>query len=107
LTFRDAQVRLLAYVLDRIHNGELTEREFARMIGISQPHVNSVLKGVRNLSVQISDSILNILNILLLDLVPRPQLACVLKTLVSQRVRPLHILTVQLVFGPLPAETLS
>jgi transcriptional regulator with XRE-family HTH domain len=68
LTFRNAQVRLLAYVRDRIHNGELTERGFARMIGISQPHVHNVLKGVRNLSVEISDSILKILHISILDL---------------------------------------
>jgi plasmid maintenance system antidote protein VapI len=53
LTFQDAQQRLLAYVRDRIHNGELTERGFARMIGISQPHVHNVLKGVRNLSIEI------------------------------------------------------
>ncbi len=31
-------------------NGELTERGFARSVGISQPHVHNVLKGVRNLS---------------------------------------------------------
>ena len=74
MTFRDAQQRLLAYVRDRIHNGELTERGFARMIGISQPHAHNVLKGVRNLSVEISDSILKILHLSLLDLVPLEEL---------------------------------
>jgi plasmid maintenance system antidote protein VapI len=60
LTFQDAQLRLLAYVRDRIHNGELTERGFARMLGVSQPHVHNVLKGVRTLSIDLSDSILNL-----------------------------------------------
>ena len=68
MTFREAQLKLLAYVVDRIHNGELTERGFARLIGISQPHVHNVLKGVRNLSPEIFDSILKCFNMSLLDL---------------------------------------
>jgi hypothetical protein len=68
LTLRDAQLKLLAYVRDRIHNGELTERGFARLIGISQPHAHNVLKGVRNLSPQIFDLILKSLHMSLLDL---------------------------------------
>lgn len=70
MTFQDAQQRLLAYVRDRIHNGELTERGFARRMGISQPHVHNVLKVVRNLSLEISDSVLKTLHISLLDLIP-------------------------------------
>ena len=38
------------------------------MIGISQPHVHYVLKGVRTLSIEIADSILNILHLSILDL---------------------------------------
>jgi transcriptional regulator with XRE-family HTH domain len=79
LTFQDAQQRLLAYVWDRIHNGELTERGFARMIGISQPHAHNVLKGVRNLSIEISDFILKIFHISLLDLAPLEELESNLK----------------------------
>ncbi len=70
MTIQDAQRRLLTHVRDRIHNGELTERGFARLIGISQPHAHNVLKGARNLSPQIFDSILKRLNMSLLDLVP-------------------------------------
>ncbi len=70
MTIQDAQRKLLTHVRDRIHNGELTERGFARLIGISQPHAHNVLKGVRNLSPQIFDSILKTLNISLLDLTP-------------------------------------
>ncbi|HEY6392524.1 MAG TPA: XRE family transcriptional regulator, partial [Bryobacteraceae bacterium] len=61
MTLQDAQLKLLTHVRDRIHNGELTERGFARLIGISQPHAHNVLKGVRNLSPQIFDSILKTL----------------------------------------------
>jgi len=70
LTFQDAQAKLLAHVRDRIHNGELTERSLARRIGISQPHVHNVLKGVRNLSPEIFDSLLNFFQMSLLDLAP-------------------------------------
>jgi hypothetical protein len=70
LTFREAQLKLLAYVVDRIHNGELTERGFARLIGISQPHAHNVLKGVRNLSPEIFDSILKYFHLSMLDLAP-------------------------------------
>jgi plasmid maintenance system antidote protein VapI len=74
LTFQDAQQRLLADVRDGIHNGELMERGFARMIGVSQPHVHNVLKGVRNLSPELSDSILKLLHRTLLDLASSSEL---------------------------------
>jgi hypothetical protein len=67
-TFEDAQLKLLAYVRDRIHNGELTERGFARQIGISQPHAHNALKGVRTLSPEVLDSILRYFHLSLLDL---------------------------------------
>lgn len=80
MNFLDAQLRLLTYVRDRIHNGELTERGFARLIGMSQPHVHNVLKGVRNLSIGTSDSILNIFHISILDLASLEDLEDHLKT---------------------------
>ena len=64
MTFQDAQLRLLAYVRSQIRNGELTERGFARLIGISQPHVHNVLKGVRNLSPEFFDLALKYLVII-------------------------------------------
>jgi hypothetical protein len=70
LTFQDARLKLLAYVRDQVRNGEFTERGFARMIGISQPHAHNVLKGVRNLSPEIFDQTLKNLNLSLLDLAP-------------------------------------
>jgi len=68
LNFQDAQLRLLAYVRERIHNGDFTERGLARSIGISQPHAHNVLKGARKLSPKIHDSILRLLHITLVDL---------------------------------------
>lgn len=68
MTFQDARLRLLAYVRNQVRNGELTERRFARLIGISQPHAHNVLKGVRTLSPEIFDLILKYLHMSLLDL---------------------------------------
>jgi hypothetical protein len=70
LTFRDARLNLLAYVRNEVRNGELTERGFARLIGISQPHAHNVLKGVRTLSPEVFDLMLKYLHLSLLDLAP-------------------------------------
>lgn len=74
MTYRTAQAKLLAYVRDRLHNGEFTERGLARLIGISQPHVHNVLKGARNLSPEILDSILQHFQMSLLDLASHAEL---------------------------------
>jgi hypothetical protein len=74
LTYQDVQLRLLAYVRSQITNGELTERGFARLIGISQPHVHNVLKGVRKLSPNIFDLALKYFHLSLLDLIPSSEL---------------------------------
>ncbi len=79
MTYQDAQSRLLALVQDRIQNGELTERGLARRIGISQPHVHNVLKGARNLSSEIFDSILEHFQMSLLDLAPAEELEASLR----------------------------
>ena len=74
MNYQDAQLKLLAYVRSQIRNGELTERGFARLIGISQPHVHNVLKGVRTLSPEVSDLLLKYLHLSLLDLAPIEEL---------------------------------
>ncbi len=74
MTFQDAQLKLLAYVRNQIRNGELTERGFARSVGISQPHVHNVLKGVRNLSPEFFDLALKYFHLDMVDLVPLPEL---------------------------------
>jgi hypothetical protein len=70
LTFQDARHSLLAYVRNEVRNGELTERGFARIIGISQPHAHNVLKGVRTLSPEVFDLVLKYFHLSLLDLAP-------------------------------------
>jgi hypothetical protein len=80
LTYQDVQLRLLAYVRSQISNGELTERGFARLIGISQPHVHNVLKGVRKLSPNIFDVALKYLHLSMLDLVPSDELEAFLQS---------------------------
>ena len=74
MNFREAQARLLAALKDRIRNGELTERGMARRVGISQPHIHNVLKGVRTLSPGVFDVILETLNLSLLGLCSEEEL---------------------------------
>lgn len=70
MTFQDARLKLLAYVRNEVRNGELTERGFARLVGISQPHAHNVLKGVRTLSPEVFDLVLKYLHLSVLDLAP-------------------------------------
>lgn len=74
MTFQDARLKLLAYVRNEIRNGELTERGFARLIGISQPHAHNVLKGVRNLSPEVFDLVLKYFHLSLVDLAPMEEI---------------------------------
>lgn len=85
MNYQDAQAKLLARVRDRVHNGELTERGLARQIGISQPHVHNVLKGVRNLSPEIFDSILEHFQMSLLDLAEAEELEESLRRRLAER----------------------
>ncbi len=68
MDFETLQLRLLTRVRTCVRNGELTERGLARMIGISQPHMHHILKGVRTLSIENADRILRRLDLTVLDL---------------------------------------
>jgi hypothetical protein len=59
---------------DRVRNGDLTERSLARSVGVSQPHMHNVLKGIRTLSPAIADRVLGTLKLTALDLVHRDAL---------------------------------
>lgn len=67
-TFLALRARLVAVVEIRIRNGQTTERGFARQVGVSQPHIHNVLKGMRSLSPELSDRILAKLGLTILDL---------------------------------------
>lgn len=92
LTFAGLNQRLLERVRSLIRNGELSERQFARLTGISQPHVHNVLKGARALSPELADVILAHLRISPLDLLTREELTIHLNSISSQREsRLLHV----------------
>jgi plasmid maintenance system antidote protein VapI len=69
LTFGVLQARLIEFVRLGLYNGELTERRLARMIGISQPHMHNILKGIRTLTPEVTDLLLTALGLSPLDLV--------------------------------------
>lgn len=58
MTFRDAYAHLLIQLSSRIRNGQVSERTIAEELGISQPHMNNVLKGRRSLSFERADLLL-------------------------------------------------
>jgi plasmid maintenance system antidote protein VapI len=73
IDFREAQVRLILHLQNRVRSGEATERGLARAIGVSQPHLHNVLKGRHLFSIATADKILRHLNLDLLDLIgPQP-----------------------------------
>jgi transcriptional regulator with XRE-family HTH domain len=69
MDFQDLEQRFLEHLRQRIRRGELTERQLARLAGISQPHVHNVLKGKRAFSTELADAILHVLRVDVLDLV--------------------------------------
>lgn len=55
--------RLRAELDYRIRSGEWTERGMARHLGVSQPHIHNVLKGIRTMSPDMADHVLGQLRI--------------------------------------------
>lgn len=53
----------------RIRNGELTERNLAKRIGLSQAHMHNVLKGTRILTAEVADLLMLELHLSVGDLV--------------------------------------
>lgn len=94
LTFAALRVRLLAHLRTRIRNGELTERSFARVSGISQPHIHNVLKGAKQLSPELADVILASLRISPLDLLSRDEITQHLHNTSPHRESRLHAVPV-------------
>ena len=71
--FETLQGRLIECVRWRVRNGEYTERRLAGLVGVSQPHMHNILKGVRTLSQGTADRILRTLEMSVLDLVSQEQ----------------------------------
>lgn len=74
MRFQELQSRLLTRIRSLIRNGELSERGFARLSGISQPHIHKVLKGDRSLSMERIDLLLASLHWSVLDLFQEAEL---------------------------------
>jgi transcriptional regulator with XRE-family HTH domain len=67
VNFEVLQGLVIRYVTLRIRNGDCTERQLARLVGISQPQLHNVLKGARPLKQSLADALLNHFQIGLLD----------------------------------------
>jgi plasmid maintenance system antidote protein VapI len=87
LTFRDLQDRLISLVVTKIRNGEFTERRLARVLGVSQPQLHNVLKGVRPLKPEFADCLLRQFNIGILDLALHSELSTQLEAHEAQCVK--------------------
>lgn len=75
MDFQELERRFIAYLRGRIRSGDLTERRLAKLTGISQPHVHNVLKGKRVFSTAMTDTILHVLRVDLLDLITSDEAA--------------------------------
>src|SRR5262245_31776821 len=75
MLFAQLHSTLLSTLRARVRNGILTERQLARLAGVSQPHIHNVLKGTRSLSSEFADEILLKLNVSVLDLIDRATLS--------------------------------
>jgi predicted transcriptional regulator len=71
MDFQRLQSRLITNLRERVRSGEITERNLARVTGVSQPHLHNVLKGKRLLSFGKADQILRQLHLDLADLMNR------------------------------------
>jgi transcriptional regulator with XRE-family HTH domain len=60
--------RLIRFVSLRIRNGDCTQRQLAKLVGVSQPQLHNVLKGARRLRRELADALLAHFEISLIDL---------------------------------------
>jgi hypothetical protein len=73
--FDDLYCALIRNLKLRVLNGEITERQLARLAGVSQPHIHNVLKGAKVLSNCLCDQVLKTLGMSILDLMDPVPLA--------------------------------
>lgn len=74
MLFGECHEAIITYLRQRIYNGELTERGLAKLVGVSQPHINAAIQGKKALSKEVCDRILICLHISLLDLIGRDRM---------------------------------
>lgn len=68
MTFRGLIEELRETMREQVRNGYMTERNLARLTGVSQPQLHNVLKGIRVLTPELADQIMRVTGILLSEL---------------------------------------
>lgn len=101
VTFALIQNRLLEVLRQRLSNGDFTERGLARAVGISQPHIHNVLKGVRTLSPDMGDQVISGLGLSLMELLGVDELG---EALMEKQARRLGTQSVPVLSGTLGPE---
>jgi hypothetical protein len=74
VTFGALQSRLIRFVNNRISNGDFSERGLARILQISQPQLHNVLKGLRKLTPELADRVMQCFRMTVLDLLDHAEL---------------------------------
>src|SRR5438270_662759 len=97
--FVDLREAFLNSLRTRVRNGEVTERSLAKLVGISQPHMHNVLKGVRTLSPEMLDQVLYHLRLSVFDCVGPEVLARYLHSQTS-RSRSCYVPVIEGRLGP-------
>jgi plasmid maintenance system antidote protein VapI len=59
--FHSLLEQLRQRVIERIAQGDVTERGLARKAGVSQPHLHNVLKGIRTMTPEVADRLMEAL----------------------------------------------
>jgi plasmid maintenance system antidote protein VapI len=101
VTFTLIQKRLLEELRQRLRNGDFTERGLARIVGISQPHIHNVLKGVRSLSPDLGDQVISGLDLSLMELLGADELG---EALMAKQARRLGTHSAPVLVGKLGPE---
>jgi transcriptional regulator with XRE-family HTH domain len=79
LGLAELRSRIVHCLGEMVRNRELTERALARATGLPQPLIHNVLKGKRELSVEMADVILGALNLDAHDLIEPPGMETALR----------------------------
>lgn len=101
VTFALIRKRLLDDVRHRLRNGDFTERGLARVVGISQPHIHNVLKGVKVLTPDVGDLLIAVLDLSLIELLGAEELG---EALLAKQARRLGSHSVPVLMGRLGPE---
>jgi transcriptional regulator with XRE-family HTH domain len=100
LLLSHVQESLVEELRRRVRNGESTERALARLTGISQPHMHNVLKGQRLLSAELADTILQRLQLSVLDLIDRNEMVAFLNRNANLEARAVAVPILEGPLGP-------